>query len=182
MIINGLKDLTITGTCLEYGFVEGCLSESMKTDPSVSYAIAKDSLQKFLSQLQKVQHFSFKWIRLFYMYGIGQNPNSLFSQLDKAIEQGQKIFNMSGGEQLRDYLPVGKAAEHIVKIAMQNEVTGIINCCSGEPVSIKELVRKYLTEKGQHLELNLGYHPYTDYEPMAFWGDNEKLKTIIEHE
>ena len=54
------------------------------------------------------------------MYGKGQSPNSLLSQLDKALENGEKIFNMSGGEQVRDYLPVEKVAEYIVKIALQN--------------------------------------------------------------
>ena len=45
------------------------------------------------------------------MYGEGQNPKSVLSQLDNAIENGQAIFNMSGGEQLRDYLPI--KAQHI---------------------------------------------------------------------
>ena len=40
----------------------------------------------------------------------GQNPNSLLSQLDKALANGDKVFNMSGGEQVRDYLPVEKVA------------------------------------------------------------------------
>jgi dTDP-6-deoxy-L-talose 4-dehydrogenase (NAD+) len=182
MITNGLKDLTVAGTCLEYGFAEGCLNEEMKTDPSNAYAIAKDCLQKFISQLKSFHPFSFKWTRLFYMYGKGQSPKSLFSQLDKAIEEGQKTFNMSGGEQIRDYVPVEKVAEYIVKIATQNEVNGIINCCSGHRISIKELIKNYLIDKGQQIELNLGYYPYTDYEPMAFWGDNKKLKTIVEHE
>ena len=31
------------------------------------------------------------------MYGKGQNPNSLLSQLDKALEAGDESFNMSGG-------------------------------------------------------------------------------------
>ena len=82
--------------------------------------------------------FSFKWVRLFYMYGKGQNPNSLLSQLDKAIANGDKAFNMSGGEQVRDYLPVEKVAEYIVKVALQDKINGVINCCSGEPVSVKE--------------------------------------------
>jgi dTDP-6-deoxy-L-talose 4-dehydrogenase (NAD+) len=179
MITNGLEDLNVTGTCFEYGFVEDCLSEEMKTDPANAYAIAKDSLQKFLSQLKKANPFSLKWIRLFYMYGKGQSPNSILSQLEKAIEEGKEIFNMSGGEQVRDYLPVEKVAENIVAIALQTRVDGIINCCSGKPISIKELVKNYLAEKHKHIQLNLGYYPYPDYEPMRFWGDDKKLKTII---
>ena len=182
MIKNGLKDVTVTGTCFEYGMIEGCLHEDMQTAPHNPYAEAKDNLRKQLQELKKANAFSLKWIRLFYMYGKGQNPNSLFSQLDRALANGDKIFNMSGGEQVRDYLPVEKVAENIVKIATQNDVAGIVNCCSGEPITIKEFVRNYLALKQKSIELNLGYYPYTDYEPMAFWGSTKKLKTIEEHE
>ncbi|MEI2750429.1 MAG: CmcI family methyltransferase [Ferruginibacter sp.] len=81
------------------------------------------------------------------MYGKGQNPKSLFSQLEKAMEEKQEVFNMSGGEQIRDFLPVEKMAEYIVDIALQNNTTGIINCCSGEPVKLKDLVTRFLKEQ-----------------------------------
>ena len=115
------------------------------------------------------------------MYGKGQNPKAILSQLDRALENGETIFNMSGGEQLRDYLPVEKVAEYIVKIAMQNKVNGIINCCSGTPVSIRKLVENYLEKKHKSLHLNLGCYPYPDYEPMAFWGHTKKLKMALEN-
>ena len=47
---------------------------------------------------------------------------------------------MSGGEQIRDYLPVEKVAEYIVSIALQTNIEGVINCCSGIPVTVKEFV------------------------------------------
>lgn len=182
LITNGLTDITVTGTCFEYGFKEGCLTEDLETNPANAYAVAKDTLQKFLTQLQSVHPFVFKWVRLFYMYGKGQNPNSIFSQLERAIENNQKTFNMSGGEQVRDYLQVEQVACYISKIALQNEVTGIINCCSGKPVKLKELIQNYVEERKSNILLNLGYYPYPGYEPMSFWGDNTKLKTISEHE
>jgi len=182
MITNGLKDLTVTGTCFEYGFVEGCLNESLVTNPSNAYAIAKDTLRKFLEQLQNDIPFSLKWIRLFYMFGKGQSAKSLFSQLDKAVEHGEATFNMSGGEQVRDYLPVEQVAEYIRAIATQQAVTGIVNCCSGQPIKVKEIVQEYLRNKKATISLNFGYYPYPDYEPMEFWGDNKKLKTILNNE
>ena len=117
-----------------------------------------------------------KWLRLFYTYGIGQNENSIFSQLDRAIKNNDKVFNMSAGEQLRDYLPVEKVGEIIVKTSIQNETTGIINCCSGKPVSIRKMVEDHLVKNNSSICLNLGYYPYNDYEPLAFWGSTEKLK------
>jgi len=113
------------------------------------------------------------------MYGKGQSPNSILSQLDRALENRETTFKMSGGEQLRDYLPVEKVAEYIVKIAMQNKVRGIINCSSSKPISIRKLVENYLEKKQKSIHLNLGYYPYPDYEPMAFWGDNKKLKMAL---
>ena len=177
-IKNGLTDITVTGTCFEYGMKEGLLSEDMEADPFNPYAIAKNELRKQLASLNSSMPFILKWVRLFYMYGQGQGPKSLISQLDKALELGDKDFNMSGGEQVRDFLPVEKVAEYIVAIALQQKITGIINCCSGKPITVKAFVEDYLKQRNKHIHLNLGFYPYTDYEAMKFWGDNSTLKLI----
>src|SRR5690606_10572052 len=130
--------------------------------------LAKDCLNKFLKELSKIENFNYKWIRLFYLYGKGQYPGSLFSQLEAALERNDRVFNMSGGEQIRDYLPVELAAEYIVEIALQNKVTGVVNCCSASPVSVKNLVEDYLERNDRKIALNLGYYDYPEYEPMAF--------------
>ncbi|MEO6230446.1 MAG: NAD-dependent epimerase/dehydratase family protein [Ferruginibacter sp.] len=179
LVINGLKDITVTGTCLEYGMEEGCLSENLPTKPSNAYAVAKDKLRISLEELEKENGCIIKWVRLFYMYGKGQNPNSLLSQLDNALASGDSVFNMSGGQQQRDFLPVNEVAKNIIKIALQNEVRGIINCCSGQPITVEVFVKNYVATIDKHIQLNFGYYPYTDYEPMHFWGDNRKLKSII---
>src|SRR5258706_4347439 len=63
-IENGLKDITVTGTCLEYGMQEGALSEEMPALPSSSYAVAKNELRRSLQKLQRQYLFFFKWVRL----------------------------------------------------------------------------------------------------------------------
>jgi nucleoside-diphosphate-sugar epimerase len=179
LIKNGLKDITITGTCFEYGMKEGCLSEYMNCEPNNAYAIAKNELRLQIEKLKLNYDFSFKWIRLFYMYGKGQSQNSLISQLDSAIANSELVFNMSGGEQVRDFLPVEKVSEIIVKVAMQNVVVGVINCCSGKEITLKDFVINYLKENNKDIKLNLGFYPYTDYEPMRFLGNVNKLNSII---
>jgi len=178
LVMNGQKDITVTGTCFEYGMQQGCLSEAMEAEPANPYAIAKDTLRRQMQDLQTLADFQLKWVRLFYMWGAGQNPNSLLSQLDRALENGDTVFNMSGGEQVRDFLPVEKVAAYIVAIALQQKVSGIINCCSGRPVKVKDFVTDYLKAKGKTITLNLGYYSYPDFEPMEFWGDINKLKII----
>ncbi len=179
MIRNGLQDINITGTCFEYGMQEGKLSETMPSLPQNSYAQAKNELRLFIEDLKKSYFFEYKWIRLFYLFGKGQNPKSLLSQLQQALDNQDSSFNMSGGLQTRDYLPVEKVAEYIVDIAVQAKISGIINCCSGIPVTVKQLVQQYLQSRNATIKLNLGYYPYPDYEPMHFWGDNSILSQII---
>ena len=102
MVGDGLTRVVVTGTCFEYGMQSGALKEDLETKPANSYALAKDNLRKFLEKLQETIVFDLKWIRLFYIYGKGQRPDSILSQLDAALERKGGVFNMSGGEQLRD--------------------------------------------------------------------------------
>jgi len=179
LLTNGLKDLTCVGTCLEYGMQEGELSEEMKGTPTIAYPLAKRKLYEELVQLQKELSFSLKWVRLFYMYGEGQSPKSILSLLEKALDTNEKIFNMSLGEQVRDYLHVSEVSKNIIIFALQKKIEGLVNCCSNKPITIKELVLDYLDKRHKKIELNFGYYPYTDYEPMKFWGSNKKLKSIL---
>ena len=180
LVMSGLKDVVVTGSCFEYGMVEGCLNEGLNTKPSNSYAIAKDTLREFIVELKKNFSFTYKWIRVFYTYGEGQSKTSLMYLLDKAIKDKDAEFNMSGGEQLRDFLYIDDVVRYICLIANQNiYINQAINCCSGKPISVKDLVEEYLEEKKYSMKLNLGYYPYPDYEPMSFWGDKTYLDSLL---
>lgn len=175
---SGVPHLLVAGTCLEYGMQYGPLTEEMETRPTTPYGFAKDALRKALQLLQKEKPFRFQWMRLFYMYGEGQNRNSLLAQLDRAIDEGQAVFNMSAGDQLRDYLPIKKVAKNFVFALENPQLEGVINCCSGKPSSVLDLVQQRCLEKVSNIQLNRGYYPYPDYEPMAFWGATLKLGKV----
>lgn len=170
MIEAGLPSLLVTGTCFEYGMQCGPLAADMLTKPNNPYGYAKDALQKQLTFLKSTGHFNLTWARLFYMYGEGQTNTSLYPKLKEAVMRGDKVFNMSGGEQLRDYLPVEQVASDLVRFAKAKKDIGVINVCSGRPISVRRLVEQWLNENSWDIELNLGFYPYPDYEPMAFWG------------
>jgi dTDP-6-deoxy-L-talose 4-dehydrogenase (NAD+) len=178
---HGLKDITVTGSCMEYGMQEGEISEDQPALADHFYGRAKEALRLSLEQLAQEYGIPVKWARLFYMYGKGQSPKSLLSQLEKALETGETSFNMSGGEQVRDYMPVDRVADYIVRVALQDDITGTINVCSGKPISVKQLVEDYLRKTGRSIHLNLGFYPYTDYEPMSFWGNPSKMEAIVNH-
>jgi hypothetical protein len=50
-----------------------------------------------------------------------------------------------------------------------------VNVCSGQPVSVRAQVERWIAERGWRIAPALGRYPYPDHEPMAFWGDPRKL-------
>lgn len=180
LVESGLKNLVVAGTCFEYGMQAGPLREDMETRPTNPYGFAKDTLRRQIEYLKSDQSFTLTWARLFYLYGDGQAENSLLPQLKGAVERGDKVFNMSGGEQLRDYLPITEVTKCLVSLAMGNRDDGIVNVCSGKPISVRTLVEGWIKENDWSIKLNLGHYPYPDYEPMAFWGERQKLDRCLE--
>jgi nucleoside-diphosphate-sugar epimerase len=170
VIRNGLPALAAVGTCLEYGQQSGPLAATLETIPTTPYGFAKDSLRKQLQYLKSVHPYKLTWARLFYMYGDDQPATSLFPMLKAAVAAGHNEFPMSGGEQLRDYLPVGEVARRLADLAVNPGDPGPINVCSGQPISVRRLVETWIEQNGWNIEPEYGEMPYPDYEPMAFWG------------
>jgi dTDP-6-deoxy-L-talose 4-dehydrogenase (NAD+) len=180
----GVSQVLITGTCFEYGMQSGPLSEQTDPQPANPYGLAKNTLRLLLESLQRLQPFTLQWARLFYLHGEGQNPSSLLAALDRAIDAGDDSFNMSGGEQLRDYLAIETSAGYLASILQRHDFNGVINCSSGQPVSVRALVEQRLRERDASIRLNLGHYPYPTHEPMAFWGVADRLQQLLgaEHE
>jgi nucleoside-diphosphate-sugar epimerase len=179
LIQNGLKDVTVVGTCYEYGLQEGELKEEMPSKPVLAYPEGKNVLREYLEQLKFNYTFSLKWARVFYVFGTIKGRKNLYTLLLSAIENNEKTFNMSGGEQVRDFLSPTEIAKNLVAIALQKKEEGIINCCSGKPVKLKQVVNDFLLSKNYQLEINYGFYPYLDYEPMVSWGANRILMRIL---
>jgi len=175
----GTARVVATGTCYEYGMRAGELTEDLLPAPDNAYALAKATLLRQLEMLRNERPFTFTWARLFYMWGAGQAPNSLYPQLMAALERGEASFAMSLGEQLRDYLPIAQVADTLARLTRLNQDAGVVNICSGRPIAVRRLVEQWLEERGATLPLNLGYYSYPTHEPLAFWGSRQKLDTLL---
>lgn len=179
LVRGGLPKLVVTGTCFEYGMQSGELREDTPPHPENPYGQAKDQLRQALETLQHAIGYELTWARLFYMFGEDQSPNSLYPLLRKAAMSGDDAFPMSGGEQVRDFLPVEAVAQYLVDLALLNRGVGIVNVCSGEPITVLDRVERWIADNGWSVKPKTGVFPYPDYEPMAFWGSAKKLHTCI---
>jgi len=176
----GLRRMIVAGTCLEYGMQSGCLDESMPAMPTTAYGEAKNRLREHLERRVAEDGLHFAWARLFYLYGSGQAPSSLYSQLRSAVEGGANEFRMSPGDQRRDFLPIGTAVARLCSLALNAPDAGVVNVCGGIAKPVASWVQQWLGEWGAHLALKLGEHPYPEYEPHAFWGSTVKMHALLD--
>ncbi|MEY4640319.1 MAG: hypothetical protein RLZZ227_313 [Pseudomonadota bacterium] len=179
LIDAGLGQCLVLGTCLEYGLQEGALHEGLEARPVLAYPLGKHLLHEMLRGLQMHRSFSLQWVRLFYLYGPGQRSTSLLGQLEAALSAGRAVFDMSMGDQVRDYLPVTDVARIVCAIAERWHFDGVVNCCSGKPITVRALVERHLRDWHSSITLNLGKYPYPSYEPREFWGDRTRLDQLL---
>lgn len=180
LVRSGLPRLLVTGTCLEYGLQSGALDEDLPTKPVTAYGLAKDRLRNALELLQREVPFELVWARLFYSHSESRVRRTLLTQLADAVERGDTTFPMSHGEQLRDYIPAHEQAALLAALATGHGDAGIVNVCSGQPISVRQLVEGWIAARHWHIALDLGKYSVPDYEPLEFWGNAAKLRRLQE--
>ena len=179
LLDRGLPALVGTGTCLEYGRRDGPLTVDLEPAPDTAYGLAKDRLRRRLAARRASRPFAFTWARLFYTWGDGQAPTSLWPQLARAAAAGEASFAMSGGEQIRDYLPAAEIGRILAALACARADAGLLDLCSGRPRRLRDLVEAWCRKNGWAIALDLGRYPYPDWEAMAFWGDAAPLTRLL---
>ena len=70
-------------------------------------------------------------------------------------------------------------ARQIAAIVDQTEVNGVINACTGEPMSLAERVEAYIRDNGLNISLEYGAFPDRPYDSPGVWGDPTKIRRIL---
>ena len=176
---QGLKHVAVMGTMHEVGYWEGKIDENTPCNPISMYGIAKDALRRSMIAYCKSNSILLQWLRGFYILGDDKKNHSIFSKLLQADEQGQELFPFTTGKTKYDFINVDELAEQISKAVTQTDVTGIINCCSGNPITLAERVENFIKEHKLKIRLNYGAFPDRPYDSPIIFGDNEKIRQIM---
>lgn len=179
MLSSGLKQIVVMGSMHEVGYYEGAIDENTPCNPLSLYGIAKDALRRSSKMLAEKYGALWQWIRAYYIFGDDKYASSIFAKLQQAASEGKKTFPFTTGKNKYDFIHIEKLAEMISQVALQKEVTGIINCCSGKPVSLAEQVEWYIKENKLDIKLEYGAFPDRAYDSPAVWGNSEKIDKIF---
>lgn len=180
MYEGGLRHIVVLGSMHEIGYHEGMISELTPANPISMYGIAKNALRQSLTLYFKDKdEMTFQWLRAYYIYGDDRNNQSIFAKLIQAAEQGKDFFPFTTGKTKYDFTHMEDLAKQIAFASVQNKVTGIIECCSGKPVSLADKVEEFIRVNGYQIKLEYGAYPDRPYDSPIIYGDNHKIDQIM---
>lgn len=176
---SGIKKISVMGSMHEVGFFEGSINENTPTNPQSLYGISKNALRQSFELLAKEFCFSYQWLRGYYIVGNSKYGCSIFSKITEAVRKGEKEFPFTLGQNQYDFLDYDLFCKQVACVVSQNEVSGIINCCSGKPMKLAERVEKFIEDNGYDIKLQYGAFPDRPYDSKAVWGDSSKINEIM---
>ena len=181
LLDSGLPHLAVMGTMHEVGYHEGAIDENTPCNPISFYGIAKDALRRSMILATKSHGCVLQWIRAYYIVGDDLKSNSIFAKLRTAALEGKTHFPFTSGKNKYDFIDIDDLATQIAAVVGQKEVTGIINCCSGQPVSLADRVEAFIKENNRDIQLDYGAFPDRPYDSPCTYGDDSKIKCILSH-
>ena len=98
------------------------------------------------------------------------------------VMEGKEKFPFTSGKNKYDFITVQELAKQIVAASVQDQITGIINVCTGEPISLADKVESFIKENDFKIKLEYGAYPDRPYDSDAIWGDATKIRKILENE
>jgi nucleoside-diphosphate-sugar epimerase len=168
--VNNVKYLVNTGTSWQH-------YENKTYSPVNLYAATKQAFEALVQYYVEAHDLNVITLKLFDTYGTNDTRPKLMNLLKRITEQSQ-LLEMSPGEQYIDLVHVDDvvrayaiASERLIsKKVMVHEAYAV---SSGNPMLLKELVKRVELELGVTLQINWGGRPYRDREVMVPWtGDS----------
>ncbi|MCL0088931.1 NAD(P)-dependent oxidoreductase [Dehalococcoidia bacterium] len=172
MVKNGVYRLVNTGTSWQH-------HENQDYSPVCLYAATKQAFEALLQFYLETTALKVVTLKLFDTYG-PDDPRPKLFRLLKATAEQQEPLAMSPGEQLIDLVYIDDVIEAYL-VAAERLQAGLVYAhesyivSSGQPISLKELVRTYEQVIGKELPIQWGGRPYRPREVMVPWNKGDKL-------
>jgi len=170
--ISGVNKFIIIGSCFEYGMSADkyeYIPTTAPLEPVTSYGASKAAASVLLHGWAVQNDLSLKILRVFHVYGNGEDGRRLWPSLRRAALSG-KDFEMTQGEQVRDFIDVDILAQKIESSLEFSSVEKgrplIENIGSNNPQSVYEFCRYWWEKWNASGIIKVGEIPYRKNEIM----------------
>lgn len=172
----GVPRLVICGSCFEYGnsaLRYDFIPVAAPLEPTGAYHSSKAAATMAALGLAVAFKLEVVVLRPFHVFGEGEAESRFWPSLRRAALAGAD-FPMSGGEQVRDFVPVDTVAATFVQALSKQLTPGvpkIANVGTGIPLSLAQFARHWWMHWGAAGTLKLGAVPYRPNEVMRYVPD-----------
>jgi len=169
---QGVTKFLVAGSCFEYGRSAETVPEvdaDTPMAPTSSYPTSKAAASVAFLGLARELQLQLKLLRIFQVYGEGEQATRLWPSLRKAAQEGRD-FPMSCGAQVRDFIAVEEVAGQLVKaldftnVQAGNPLVGHI--ATGQPQTLLNFVQHWWQHWGATGQVQVGAVPYRANEMM----------------
>lgn len=174
-IASGVRKFVGIGSQAEYGRYDRKIVETDLPQPTMLYGAAKLAANHLCAQRCRQAGVAFAWLRLFSVYGPGDNANWLIPSAAASLVRGLAPL-CTAGTQKWDYLHIDDVAAGVLAAATAERATGVFNLSSGDPVAVRAIVEMLRDLAAPGLKLTFGAIPFGTDQIMHLDGDNTRLR------
>lgn len=171
----GGERAVMVGSCSEYAAcADRCVEGQTPLVPTTVYGACKAASSVMLPAFARQYAVaSAAWARVFYVYGPGEQVDRLVPSVIRTLLRDEAM-PCSHGEQVRDFLYVGEAADALAAL-LDSPVTGAVNIASGRPLTLRALLSTIGAQLGRERLLEFGARPARPDEPARRIADVTRL-------
>ncbi len=172
----GVRQIIGLGTCIEYRIgSEPLAEERTPIEPLGPYAESKNKMRDWLEEASARHGFQFCWARIFYAYGVGEDPTRLCTSLIRRFRRNEPLV-LKTPRSTKDYIYIEDVASALL-LLLEKKFQGAVNLGTGAGVTIYELAQTVATLLGKTGLVQTAAAEGTD--PLAYVvADSTRLRSL----
>jgi nucleoside-diphosphate-sugar epimerase len=175
----GGRRLVTAGSSSEYGTVDGPMDEADACDPDDLYGVSKLAGGLLARNVGRDAGLETAHLRLFSVYGPGEDPRRLVASVVRALVAGRPI-DLTPGEQVRDFIYVDDVADALLVAALEPGIDGVtVNVGTGTQTTVRELCLRVAALTGGEDLLRFGARPYRPGERFQWRAATEHAERTL---
>lgn len=175
-----LRHFLMAGTSESYGNqTEFPIKETAKLKPNSPYAVSKAAADLYLQYMFEAYDFPVTVIRPFNTFGRRDNEHFVVERIISQMLRGESV-RLGDPEPVRDFMYVDDHVKgYVAAICNEKAIGEAINVCTGEEISIRNLVNLLTGLVGFEGHVEYGTIPKRPLDIDRLVGDNRKAKKLL---
>jgi len=174
-----LKKIIIASSASIYGGSNGIVSENSKPNPLSPYANSKLNMENMI--LDKYYELPVIITRPFNYTGIGQTDFFVVPKIINHFINNKNEILLGNIDVKREINDVRYVAEIYLKLLNISKSRLIVNICTGQTYSIKEIVFLVSEITKKNIKINIDDKLLRPNDPELLCGDNSLLLSLVNH-